>query len=146
MAYTIEQIEDALIAAIEASAMAAYCKTIESYAGQLEADISTMIKKFPAVFVMYSGGKARMLTGIEYEKSLGFTFFVVAKNLRGNIQARKDDYGTYQMLKDLETLLVDNQLGLEIEPIAQVSEEPVMNTKQFSIYAAEYSTVFVAAE
>ena len=124
--------------------MGGYCKKIESYAGQLEEDLSRRIRLFPAVFVMFSRGSARMLTGIEYEKTVHFDRFVVSKSLKSNVGARKDDYGTYQMLKDLETLLVDNQLGLEIEPIALISEEPVLNTKQFSIYAAEYGMHFIA--
>lgn len=144
MGYTTEQIEDEILSAIQDSDMGSYCKTIESYAGQLEDDITKMIILFPAVFVMFSGSEAKMLTGLEYEKTVDFTIFVAAKNLRGNVAARKNDYGAYQMLDDMETLLVGNQLGMQIEPIAIVSEEAILNTKQLSVYAAGYRTVFVA--
>jgi len=143
MGYTIEQIEDAIISEIQGSSIGVYCKKVESYAGQLEEDIGRTIILYPAVFVMFSRSNARMLTGIEYEKSVTFTLFVVSKSLKSNTEARKDDYGTYRMLDDLEALLVGNQLGLQIEPLSLVSEDAILTTKQFSIYAAEYKVSFV---
>ena len=101
MGYAIEQIEDAILSATQSSSMGSYCKTIESYAGQLEDDIGKIVLICPAVLVMFSGSNARMLTNLKYERVIAFTLFVVSKNLRGNIAARKGDYGAYQMLDDL---------------------------------------------
>lgn len=121
--------------------MGSYCKTIESYAGQLEDDIKKMVMSFPAIFVMFSGSEAKMLTNLKYERTLDFTLFVASKNLRGNIAARKDKYGTYQMLDDLRELLVGNRLSLEIEPLSLLREETILNTKEFSVYASDFRTI-----
>lgn len=141
--YTIEQIEDAIIAKLQASApLAAMCKTIASYQGEIDdliAQTSQLIIPLPAVYVLYGGSDYDELANRSYDDEMTFTVIPIAKDLRGD---QKLKAAMYPILKEIKAVLIDNSLGLDIEPIHPVRIEPTLITKLFSIYSFDIKTSF----
>jgi phage gp37-like protein len=145
---TLAQIEDALLATLQVSAtLGSYCKTIESYAGQLEEDLDTMVIRTPACFVMLSSSSAQARTNRQQEKFVTFSLLLLDRNARGNRAARRGDLasiGVYTMLHDAQVLLVGNTLGLtEFHPLLLQQETAVLNTKSLALYDAQYRSQYL---
>jgi hypothetical protein len=147
MAVTIAQIEDGLLAAIQADeTLSAGLRTIESFRGhsvqELQEELAHSPHRFPAVFVVYVGGTYKPLTQFEEEADFTFAVLPIAQSLRGNLSARRGttlSLGTYDILTHLRRLLVGNTLDLEdVLPMWLHSEDPVINTKTISVYEARY--------
>ena len=153
--YTIEQIEDAIIAALAPlkvdyapgegdPAIYATVKTIKSYQAELDSedDIARAARLFPAVIVVYMGSTyidhgSRKIETLQYE------LFVCDKNLRLEAEARRGgnaNPGTYAMLHGVRDLLYGKQLGKEIYPFKLNRETPVFLGMGLSIYGAAYET------
>lgn len=141
MAYTIAQIEDAIVSKLNASvALKNLCNVIASYHGEIDAltsQASQLIIPLPAVFVIYGGSNYDETANRSYTDELTFTVIVIAKDLRGNQQLKA---AMYPILEEVETALIDNDLGLDIEPIHPVRIEPTLITKLFSIYSFDIRT------
>ncbi|MBU1109967.1 MAG: DUF1834 family protein [Candidatus Riflebacteria bacterium] len=141
--YTIEQIEDALIAGLDTLKGSLGVRTIKSYQGELEeGDIKKMVVRFPAIYVVY-GGSEYADHGARRVESMTFHHFVCDKNLRAEDQARRggnQNPGTYAMLDAIRDELYGARLSLEIEPIRLVRQEAVWFESGISVYGAEYVT------
>ena len=131
MAYTIKEIEDALINTIRTNMT--YLKTVKSYQGDFERDIKEVLMSFPCALVMFS---ERRPATRDYSEELIFSIIVADKSMAGD--PKTGSTGTYKMLEDLRDTLYMQKAGLDIEPIELVSETALINTMTFSAYVADY--------
>lgn len=141
--YTITEIEDAIINKLKASAMAAYCRKIDSYqieGGDLEDQIRIFALQIPCVLVVYSEGIYERFPNRRIELTMKFSVLICAQNLRGSGEPRRGTAGTYSMLNDLRLVLTGQCLDLEIDPIFPIRESMEINTKSFSAYSMEFGT------
>ncbi len=137
---TFETIEEAIINRLRADMP--YARVVESYAGQLENDVSVMMAGFPAVYVVYNGSDYDWVDAVTHNEAVEFSVIVAAKNLKGNKEARKNDYGCYQMINDVIQSLTNQTFGLEIEKLRPVKVSLVGASKSVSIYGIDYQTNF----
>lgn len=141
MGYTITQIEDAIVTNLQGSAqLSALCKTIESYHGEIDdlvSQASQLIMPLPAVYVLYGGSVYDETANRSYDDEMDFTVIAIAKDLRGD---QKLKAAMYPILEEVKTVLIDNDLDLDIEPIHPVRIEPTLITKLFSIYSFDIKT------
>ena len=143
MSYTIEQIEDAIITAVDGLKASLGVRTIKSYQGELEeGDIKRLIALFPAIYVVY-GGSNYAAHGARKIEKMTYHLFVCDKNLRAEDEARRggtQNPGTYAMLDGARDLLFAKQLSLEIYPFSLIRQTPVWFGGGISVYGAEYET------
>ncbi|WP_027714902.1 phage protein Gp37 [Desulfuromonas sp. TF] len=133
-----DEIEDGLIAAIREGIPG--LKTVESYAGQLEQEIKSLPARCPAVYVMFSGfGTSLDEYGAKTFKPR-FTVLAATKDLRGQKEARTKTGGAYDLIKSLLTLLEDETLELEIEPLSVESCAQVFVSGSLTVYGLEVQT------
>jgi len=123
--------------------LGSYVKTIDSYQGQLEADLEKFPWRLPATLVMLRETSVEKATSHTYDLSLTFTVVVADRNLRGNREGRLSNVGIYRMLEDVRGALWDQDLGLDINPLTLVKEEAVLNNRQMVVFAADYQTQMV---
>ena len=143
--YTIEQIEDAIIAALAPLKVSLGIREIKSYQGELEeADLKKMTGNFPAIYVVY-GGSGYVGRGARKQETLGLELFVCDKSLRGEEEARRGgakNPGTYRMLRECRALVTGQNLGLaELTPFEIQRDTPIWFGGGVSIYAQGYETV-----
>lgn len=143
MAYTVEQIEDAIITAEGTLKSSLSIRTIKSYQGELEqSDIKKLVNRFPAIYVVYGGSRYKE-HGDRKVEFMTFHHFVCDKSLRAEEEARRggtQNPGTYAMLDAIRDILYGKQLSLEIYPFSMVRQAAVWFGGGVSIYAAEYET------
>lgn len=143
MAYTIEQIENAIIDALEPLRSTRNVLAIKTYQGELEADdLKKITGRIPAVFVVYGGSSYTPHGGRKIEKARFFVF-VADRSLRSEDESRRGSAtnpGTYTLLNDVRDLLTGQQLDLEIYPLELIGEEPIWFSGGLSVYSAEYET------
>ncbi len=142
--YTIEQIEDAIIAALAPLKVSLGIREIKSYQGELEeADLKKMAGNFPAIYVVY-GSSGYVAHGARKQEKMGFELFVCDKTLRVEAEARRGgakNPGTYRMLRECRSLITGKNLGLaELTPIEIQHDTPVWFGGGVSIYAQGYET------
>jgi len=153
--YTIEQIEDAIIAALaplkvgyaaEEGDPAIYgtIRTIKSYQSELdtEEELARAVRLFPALLVMYGGSVYGEHGGRKIE-TMAYIIFACDRNLRAEAEARRGgsgNPGTYAMLNGVRDLLAGKQLGLNIYPLKPIREAAEFKVGAVSIYSAEYET------
>lgn len=135
-----ESIEDGIIA--ELKSKLPYVRSVEPYAGQLEADIEKLPISFPAIFVAYGESALEWVDGPNFNEVPRFSVLVAAKNLKGNKAVRKDDGGCYQMIKDVLKTLTNNKLNLEMEKLQPVRVSLVFISKSIAIYGVDFQTNF----
>ena len=78
-----------------------------------------------------------------YDLSLEFAILVVVKHLRGEAAGRREADGVYPILAGVRQALWHRDLGLEMQPLNLIKEEPMLSTQEFSVYAAHYGTALV---
>ena len=144
MAYTIEQIEDAIISELQSLKASLGVRAIKTYQGELESEdeIKRLVMLFPAIYVVYGGARYEN-RGDRKVKHMAYHLVVCDKNLRTEPEARRggsNNPGTYAMLEAIEGSLCGSQLSLEIFPFNAIREEPVWFGGGISIYGAEYET------
>ena len=142
MAYTITQIEDAIVAKLQASAvLTALNATIASYHGEID-DLVKQAKqltvKLPAIYTLYGGSNFDESANRSFDDEMSFTVIVIAKDLRGDA---KLEAAMYPILEEIKTVLIDNDLGLNIEPLHPIGIDSLLVTKMFSIFAVEFKTL-----
>ena len=153
--HTLLAVQEAFVEAItESASLGAYCRTIASYAGQLEADdLQQRPINTPAVFVELESTTSTPKANRLEEKVGVWNIYCLQENFRGNIQSRTGDgarIGTLTMLNDLQVLLLGNELGLNVTgdtpirfwPLRLLTEEAVVNDARWSLYRARYQTQY----
>ena len=89
---------------------------------------------------MLAGTSSQAVALSSYDLTVDFTLLTVVRQLRGQEAGRREGGGTYQLLAGIREALWHQDLGLEILPLALVKEEPLLNDREFSVYAAHYRT------
>lgn len=115
----IKEIEDAMINQIKDLGV---FKKVAPYSGDIE-DVLTKVRLWPSAFVVYTGSMVIEETNATYEKEMFFTVLVCAKDLRGEVEARRETQGLYELLEAIHSKLAGKtgeELGLSglkyIEP------------------------------
>jgi phage gp37-like protein len=142
MVYSIADIEDAIVEALQGSGLAAIAKTIDSYHGEIDdlvKEVRSLTVPLPAVFVLYAGSVFDEAANRSFDDEQTFVVVAVAKSLRSRADLRE---GMYDLLEAVKTALIDQDLDLDIEPLHPVSIEASLVTKEISVYAFHLKTGF----
>jgi Mu-like prophage protein gp37 len=141
MAYTIEQLEDALVLALDGLKASLGVRTIKTYQGELaEADLRKIVYLFPAIFVVW-GGSQYSAHGSRKVETGAYNLFVCDRNLRDEAEVRRGgsgNTGVYAILHAIRDLLFGEMLGLEIYPIVLIRETPIWFDRSMAVWNAEY--------
>lgn len=147
MAYTIEQIEDAVIAALAPLKASLKVREIKSYQGDLEAvsdeEIKKMVARWPAIYVVYVGS-GYGAHGARKVETPALSLFVCDRSLRSEEAARRGSSGnpgTYRLLRESRALITGKDLGLPgLAPFEIQRDTPVWFGGGASVYAQDYET------
>lgn len=151
----IGQIEDAIIARIEAAAAAGGVlgyrfRAVATYSGEMDQEVKHVAPSFPACWVAYMGeDRPEPLGDGTYRHEPTFALVIAARNVR-NERARRHgsvgEVGTYQMLEDLRALLSGKDLGLEIRDIEPGATRQLVNRQvqdqKLSVLTLELHTAY----
>lgn len=135
-------LENAVVTALQ-SELGSQVKTLETYQGDWRGDLQRETWRFPAVLVLLRRSRGEQVALGSYDVNLEFTVLVAVRHLRGQAAARRDEGGVYQLLEGVRKALWSQDLGLELQPLALLWEEPLLNNQEFSVYAAHYATAMV---
>lgn len=141
--YTITQLEDAIISALEALKTSHGVRAVKTYGSELdEGDIKKTAAQVPAVYLVYGGSDYAAHGGRKVEQPR-FHVLVLDKSLRAEEEARRggaQNPGVYALLNAVRDVLCGKQLGLEIGPFELIGEEPVFIGDGLALYGAQYKT------
>jgi phage gp37-like protein len=135
-------VEDAVLAALQAE-LDDQVKTLATYQGDWLTDLQREDWRFPAVLVQLRQSRGEQVTLSSYDLNLEFTILVLVRHLRGEAAGRRETDGIYQILAGVRTALWHQDLGLEVQPLNLIREEPLLSNQEFSVYAAHYGTALV---
>jgi len=141
--YSISDIEDAIIDALEPLKSLLAIRTIKSYQEELadEDTIARSTRLLPAILVVYRGS-SYVSHGARKIEQMTFVIFAVDRNLRSEADARRgaDNPGTYAILRGVRDILYGSRLGLDIFPLSLMREQAEYFGTGISVYSAEYET------
>ncbi len=146
MGLLIKEIEDLVLTQLDAAPLNVYCENFERYDGQFSVDdVNSFKASYPACFVAYTGDRFLENTAlIRYTVDMGISVVVVAKNLRGDFQAKTGSAGAYQMLEDVKTLLHLNNLNIpNLVGMVLQRRTNLVNTKNLAVFVMDFSLQFV---
>ncbi len=132
-------VEDAVVAALKKE-LDPQINTLATYQGDWLADLHREYWRFPAVLVQFRQSRGEQITLGSYDLSLEFTVLVM---VRGGSAKRREASGVYQILAGVREALWHQDLGLELQPLNLIKEEPLLSDQEFSVYAAHYGTTLV---
>lgn len=141
MAYAITDIEDAILTVLQASDLADIARTIDSYHGEIDdlvREVRSLTVPLPAVFVLYAGSVFDEAANRSFDDEQAFTVVAVARSLRSRSELRE---GMYDLLEAIKASLIDNNLGLDIEPLHPLRIEAALVAKDLSVYGLDFKTV-----
>ena len=140
--YTIEEIEDKIVAALQAQA-GHYVRTCKSHQGELsnEEAFVKQLALLPAmlvVFVKRTPGQLSPYGHVQkYEHQ--FDIMLIASDMRGEHMAREKPGGVYQMIQDCDDALLDQKLGMDLPtPIRPGGTELQFTTPTLSAFTTTY--------
>ena len=136
--YQIEELEDAIVAAIKEGGYDAKSVSREP----TEAELSNETGESAVALVIYDRDEpAEMNFASVKGTDFYFHLVVTARNLSGAGAAERGDataLGIYGLLNRLKLLLAENSLGLSAQPMVFISEKPLLRTQRISAYAQEW--------
>ena len=135
-------VEDAVVAAL-ARELDGQVGTLATFQGDWLADLQREERRLPAVLVQMRRSRGEQVSLGSFDLNLEFTILVVVRQLRGEAAGRRDPGGIYQILAGVRTALWHQDLGLDLQPLNLIREEPLLSNKEFSVYAAHYDTALV---
>lgn len=148
----IEQgIIDRITAANGAAGALGYdLRKIATYGNELDGGIKSVVRQFPAVWVVFGGApRPQRQSGEAWRIEPVFSVLVATRNRRNEEAARRGvgaKPGSYQICEDIAGLLVGQDLGLDIERIQPGAIRSVLNGAvqgaDASIYALEIHTAY----
>jgi phage gp37-like protein len=154
MSSPVRLIEQAIVQQLRAVPRA-YKPLIESYAAQLDDEMFGWIRTLPATWVTFGDVKSVQRKGAHtYIYSGTFEVLSAQRALVENAgrlagEARGDSLGVYELLEHNKLALVNQKLGLPIDPLSPGAIRPVMkgmvNSQAVVIYAQEFSTRWMEA-
>lgn len=147
----IGQIENKIIdlikAASDSNQLGYKLRSVKTYGGEMNDGLNAVVKTLPAIWVIFKSKEQVSKLGAKIKWETTFSILCAAKSLQNEHQSRHgsgEKVGSYQMIEDVTRLLVDENLGLEIDGLTPLRVFPVMNDKKdqdlASIYALEVKT------
>ncbi len=119
------------------------CGSLSEFLSRGASEIEEFSPLCPAAFVVYQrGAYSRKMSGA-LDREMIFSVVVAVRNLRGDEAVRHGaagDKGIYEVLEDVRTALCDQTCGMDIDPLAPVSEEAVSGTRDFAVYEIGFRT------
>ena len=138
--YTIDQIEDAIIARL--NTQLTYLITCDSLGEHLMDEIENITLRFPAAYTVYSAGRYMHASGVQ-DREMEFIVILMAKSLRGDKAARHgqgSEKGVYEMLEDTRAALTGQKCGLDIDELLPIDEDGIEGTKEMAAYGIRFKT------
>lgn len=136
--YRIEELEAAIVTAIKDARYEAKSVSREP----TEAELSKETFEGAAAFVIYDRDEPSDMNFASVKGTdFYFSIVVTGRNLSGQGAAERGDAtvtGIYEMLNGLKSLLNENSLGLNAQPMVFISEKPLLRTQRLSAYAQEW--------
>jgi phage gp37-like protein len=150
MTSPIALIETAIVERLRSAPRSYTGLLVESYAGQLDDEMFSWIRTLPATWVTFGGAQEYKRTGLRSMKVRG-TFEVLCAQRalvenagRLNLPTTGADVGVYALVEDNKLALVNQQLGLAIQPLTPGPIRAVMksmvNREAVVVYAQEFHT------
>ena len=150
MTSPIALIETAIVQRLRTVQRAYSGLVVESYAGQLDDDLFGWVRTLPATWVTFGGAQDYKRTGLRSFKVKGTFEVLVAQRAlvenagRLNAGATGADVGVYALIEDNKLALVNQLLGLAIQPLTPGPIRAVMksliNRDAVVVYAQEFAT------
>lgn len=142
---TIEKaIIDRLQKAVNGGVLGYKIPVIASYSGEGDDDIPHLLKtRSPAVWVAYSGEEAA--AGSRKDVNAYFSLIVYVRNNKSENAAREGSLnhaGAYQLINDIKRLLIEQDLGLPIEPFSFIEAKPIINARLEKYYTTMFGLRF----
>ena len=138
MRYSIEEIEDLLVAKIAAALP--YLNTVDTYEAKYDVTLERLIHHSPAIFVALNSVKPGSLESFGVDSHIyRFELGIVCRDLRGPEAGRRGDEGAYRIADDLYAGLEGHRLSQGLEPLEFEELEFVMSTNIGVVYRATYS-------
>ena len=132
-----------------------YIAEIATYGGEFDDGLAESVRRFPAVWVTFSGGNPRPSSTSKRKWHMDLTFVVLvgARSIRNeettrhgafNIGGQLVEVGTFQLLEDVQIALLGKDLSLPIKPLEMGRITTIFNTRlqneAVSVLAQEYKT------
>lgn len=149
----IDEIENAIVARIKLASdndvLGYKLLKVDSYGGELNEEIRHLVRRLPAVWVMFGGAeKVKNYSNFSRTKWLAkFNVICAAKSLRNEKSGRHGavgNVGSYQIAQDCIQLLAGQVLGLDIDELDPVRVVALFNNRSdkdlASIYSVEFKT------
>lgn len=146
----IRQIELAILAQLRAVQRPYTGLVIESYAAQLDDELFAWVRTLPAVWVTFGQAQeVKRLGAHSFLMKATFEVVCAQRSLQenaGRLNAASSgaDVGVYELLEDNKTALVNQSLGLAIQPLTPGAIRPMMksmvNRDAVVVYAQEFHT------
>lgn len=134
-------IEDAIIASIKDNVPA--IKTVETWAGQIDAELNRLPVRLPAVYVAYGGSAFSGVDGPSHRENAEFTVIVASRNMRGDDAARKDAGGAYEIVQSVLGAIANEDFGYAgIERLVPVRVSLIRASHGMAVYGIGFRTAF----
>ncbi|QPJ61698.1 MAG: DUF1834 family protein [Candidatus Nitronauta litoralis] len=146
MSAEIEDIEDLVLAAVNAAPLNTYCKVFERYDGQFNVDDVNKIKsRLPAVFVAWTGDRFDEQTPFTtYMDNANVSVVVAASNLRDDHASKLGNTGAFKMLGDVKDLLHKKQLGITGSyPLILTRRVPLIDIPGLAVFGLDFNLKFL---
>ncbi|WP_337050200.1 phage protein Gp37, partial [Serratia fonticola] len=126
-----------------------------SYGGQLDMELTELIRVFPAVWVTFagiSGTKRRTTVHNTYSVPGKFVVMVGDYSVRSEASTRMggphlDEVGSYKLVSAVRRLLSNQDLGLKIDALMPGAVRTLYNTRlgaqALSVFACEFETYWI---
>lgn len=129
-------------------------RSVSAYGGELDEDLGTVVRVFPAVWVAFLGVRETKFMNTAHTKTLArgrFTVMVGQRSLRSESAPRngsRDQVGTYQLIYAIRRLLMGQDFGLDgVGQMAAGAVRPLFNGRTkgdaCSIFALEFDVKWV---
>lgn len=160
----IAQIEDAILTSfstVNDGQLGYKFASIATYGGEFDEDITQVIRRLPGIWVVYAGGGKPVAYGtskVKWRMPATFAVLVAARSVRGEGFTRHGlksaagavlEVGAYQLLEDARLVLLNQDLGLDIERFTPGAVKTLYNTRingmAMSVFSQEWHTSFMVA-
>gem|GEM_PF-305432 len=145
--YTIEQIEDAIVAALEADGtLSGYVKTFDRLPWERSDEVEKLIRRYPALLVTYAGGDDDNAVNAVCDHRGRFSVWCCAKNLRSPSAAARGpvsgEKGVYDLIHDTLSCLNFVDLGTSILSCTGAKVQPLAASPRVTVFACEFEVVW----
>jgi len=139
--YSIEEIEDAIVETLEASAWLNYVKTIERMPWDRINDLEKILTRYPAIVVAYQGGADNNDNYAVCDHRGQFAIMCAHKNVRSPSAAARGitaaETGVFVMLNDVLRALNFSSLGLDIIACKTIGIRPIAATESMTVFSRD---------